>query len=139
MERLGMAEPLVISWLPEPECHPLWSGIYALLEPAAKLGGVPVLEENDLVWIAIDGPTIIAAATTRLLKDGPAELKHVGGGHMKDWFETFEAVLCAWALDCGADRFISRGRKGWGRLNAPLGWAVTGNENGLILYEKVLI
>jgi hypothetical protein len=134
----GVERPLVICWLPEPERHHLWPAIYALLEPAAKIGGVPVLEEHDLVWLAIDGPTILAAATTRLLKDGQAEIKHVGGGRMKDWFGPFEATLCAWARGCGATAFISRGRKGWGRLNTPLGWAVIGEEAGLTLYEKAL-
>lgn len=138
MDGFGVGQPLLICWLPDPTYHPLWNGIHALLEPAAKLGGCEVLDDNDLVWIAIDGPTIVAAATTRLLKDGQAEIKNVGGGHMRDWFAPFEATLCAWARDCGADTFISRGRKGWGRLNAPLGWAVTGEEDGRTLYEKAL-
>ena len=69
-----------IGILPDPESHPLWPGIYALLEPAAELGGVAVLEAGELVWIVSEGPMVMAAATTRICTNGTAEIILCGGG-----------------------------------------------------------
>lgn len=138
MGRVGVAESLVISWLPEPENHPLWPDIYRMLEPAAKVGNCPVLEDNDLVWIAIKGKTIVGAHTCRLLTDGPLEMVHTAGTGFREWFGPMEEALTDFARDCGAEKMISRGRKGWSRVNAPYGWKTVGEEDGLLLFEKEL-
>lgn len=131
-----MAEPLLISWLPEPENHPLWPDIYRLLEPAAKVGKCPVLEENDLVWIAVKDKMIVGAHTCRLLRDNRLELVHTAGTGFREWFGPMEEILTQFARDCGAWKMISRGRKGWARVNKAYGWRVTGEEDGLLLFEK---
>jgi hypothetical protein len=119
-----------IGVLPDPERHPLWPGIYALLEPAADLGGVAVLERDELVWIVSEGGEIKAAATTRMLVNGSAEIILCGGGEMHDWAVGLADMICRWAKDEGADRVRLAGRKGWARV---LGWP---EVNGVI--EKAL-
>lgn len=136
MGRLRVAEPLVVSYLPDPERHPLWEGIKSLLEPAAE--GYPVLTEGELVWIAFEGPLLFGAATTTLFNDGEAEIRLCGGRHGVRWIGLGEATVSAWARDCGATKLTLRGRKGWGRALRPFGWAATGTEDGKTLYEKVL-
>lgn len=134
-----MAESLVISWLPEPEKHPLWPDIYRMLEPAAKVGDCPVLEENDLVWIAIKGRTIVGAHTCRLLRDNRLQCVHIAGTKVREWFGPLDETLTDFARDCGAWKMISRGRKGWARVAKDYGWKVTGTEDGLMLYEKEML
>lgn len=121
---------MIISILPDPERHPLWDGIKGLLLPAAEMGGVPVLEENELVWVVVDGGQIIAAATTRVTVDGFAEIILCGGvGHRK-WAVELADMICDWAKREGADRVLLSGRKGWARV---LGWPIRGE-----VIEKVL-
>jgi len=127
-----------VSYLPDAEDHPLWPGIYTMLEPAAKLGAVEVLGKGHLVWIAADGGVIIGAATTRLLMDGGAELINVGGVRAKDWAKPLEDVICQWARACGCETIVSRGRKGWVRIVVPLGWKAVDVYKGMTLFEKVL-
>jgi len=43
-----------------------------------------------------------------------------------------------WARLAGAKRIAARGRKGWQRLNAPLGWEAIGQDGQTVFYEKVL-
>lgn len=119
-----------IGILPSPESHPLWPGIYALLEPAAELGGVNVLEPGELVWIVSDGPMVMAAATTRMCINGSAEIILCGGARARFWATDLADRICDWAAFNGAGCVRILGRKGWAKL---LGWP---ERNGLI--EKVL-
>ena len=127
---------MIVSYLPDPERHPLWEGIKGLLEPATD--GAPVLEENELVWIAFDGPTLFGAATTILYEDGEAQIRLCGGLCGSRWIGLGEATVSAWARDCGARKLTLSGRKGWGRVLRPFGWVACGTENGQTLYEKAL-
>lgn len=116
---------------------PFWGDIERVLKPAAARGGIPVWEPGELVWLAIEDGSIIGAATTRLLDNDTAELIQVSGTGFRRWGADFEALLCRWARDAGATRFVTRGRKGW--LRANLGWVPGGlDENGMILFEKAL-
>jgi hypothetical protein len=126
---------LIVSYLPDPEAHPLWEGIKEMLEPAAE--GFPVLTDGELVWLAFDGPTAFGAATTILYDDGEAQIRLCGGKHGKQWIALGEATVSAWARDCGATKLTLRGRKGWARA-LPAGWVATGIEDGKHTYEKVL-
>jgi hypothetical protein len=110
---------LIVSYLPDPERHPLWEGIKALLEPATD--GAPVLTKNELVWVAFDGPVLFGAATTILYNDGEAEVRLCGGKYAAQWLGLGEATVSAWARDCGAAKLITRGRKGWARVFPPGG------------------
>jgi hypothetical protein len=129
---------VIVSYLPDPESHPLWNGIRELLRPAAEYGGIPIKDEDELVWVAIDGPTIFAAATTLLWNDGEAELRLAGGARHREWIAPLDEMVSAWARDAGATRLTMRGRKGWARYARAFGWVVSGTEDGKQLYEKVL-
>ena len=129
----------MMGWLPDPERHPLWPGISALLEPAAKQGGCPVFEDGDLVWIVADQDRqIIGAVTTRGLDTGDAELVHVGGTRIRLWAGALEAEICKWARANNAPRIVAAGRKGWKPIVEPLGWHVVKNMDGVTYYAKEL-
>ena len=124
--------------MPEAEKSPLWPAIERLLRPAADYGDIDVFEDGDLVWVAFEGPTIFAAAVTRLLGD-EAELRIAAGTRFKEWIGLLDASVSAWARDCGADKLIMRGRKGWMRFADRFGWAVLGDDHkGRMMFEKDL-
>lgn len=125
-----------LGYCPDAPEQPYWGEIERILAPAAARGGIPVWEPGELVWIGIEHGKVIAAATTRMLDADTAELINVGGESLKRWVADMEALLCRWARDAGAKRFITRGRKGW--LRFKLGWKPCGKENGMILFEKAL-
>ena len=127
---------MIVSYLPEPEQHPLWEGIKELLRPAVTDG--EILDPGELVWIAIDGTTIVGAGTTAQIDDTTAAILAVGGTRHRDWIEQAEAAVSAWAQSNGATKLTMRGRKGWARYFRAFGWAVTGTENGQTVYEKDL-
>lgn len=129
---------MMVSFLPDAETRPYWNDLYLMLKPAADYGRCEVLEPDDLLWVAIDETEIVGAVTTRLLDGGETEIKHVAGHRMNEWVFEIEDMICEWSKACGADRCISRGRRGWGRLMRDKGWKATSEEDGLTLYEKVL-
>lgn len=127
-----------VSWLPDPERHPLWEGVKSLLEPAAKRGGIPV-DPDELIWIAHEDGVIFAAASTLLWGDGEAELRLAGGTRFRDWMGLLDEAVSGWAKAGGANRLTMRGRKGWARFARAFGWVVLDrDEDGRQLYEKVL-
>lgn len=124
-----------VSYLPDPENHPLWDEIRALLQPATI--GSPAYEPGELVWIAFDGPVMFGAGTTALFGD-VAEIRACGGHLHKEWVEQAEAAVSAWARQ-HATKLTMRGRKGWARYLRAFGWALLGeDEDGLTIFEKVL-
>lgn len=128
-----------IAYLPEPEAHPLWSAIKALLQPAADIGGIEVYGPGVLVWIAIEGDTVFAAMTTGL-SGTTAEILCAGGTRLNDWLPQWMIVAEEWARNCGAKWIECRGRKGWGRFAERYGWRTAGHDNnGLPVFEKELI
>ena len=127
-----------IAWLPEPESHPLWPAMVELLKPAADFGGMPVRDEDELVWIIYDGPTLYAVATTMLWDDGEAELRLAGGHLHRAWAGLLSETVSAWAKDAGAKKLTGRGRKGWARYARAFGWVASGEEDGRLIFEKVL-
>ena len=124
--------------MPDPERHPLWDGIKALLKPAADYGETSVHAPDELVWIAYEGGQIFGAVTTLCWDDGEATILLGAGTRLKDWMEPMEAVVSAWARDCGAERLTLRGRKGWARFARAFGWVASGEEDGRMIFEKEL-
>ncbi len=128
-----------ISYLPDAESHPLWPDIYRILEPAAKLGDVEVKENEDLVWVMFDGPTLYGAATTRLLPGDEVQIRCAGGTRFKDWMPLLDGIVADWGRDCGAWKATMRGRHGWARFAERFGWVALGkDEDGLTIFEKEL-
>jgi hypothetical protein len=129
---------LIVSYLPDPESHPLWNEIMELLRPAAEYGGIGVRDDDELVWIAFDGSTIFAAATACPAGD-EAQIRLAGGARHREWIEDFDGQVSAWARRNGAARLTMRGRKGWARYARAFGWGLCGtDEDGLTIYEKAL-
>lgn len=129
---------ILTGWLPRPQLQPYWNDLIDLLAMAAARGNVPAWQVGDLMWIAIDGGQVIGAASTRLLSDGRAELKHVAGTRVREWYPDLEDKICAWAANSGASVIVAEGRRGWVPLVARLGWKVAGSSDGRTLFEKVL-
>jgi hypothetical protein len=127
---------LNICYLPDAETHRLWPQIRALLEPAA--GDVPVEYEHQCVWLAHEGGTVFAAATTILWGNGEAELRFAGGCRHKDWVPQLSDTVSAWAKAAGARKLTMKGRKGWARYARDLGWATLGEQGGDMIYQKEL-
>lgn len=124
-----------VSYLPDPESHPLWPGISKLLEPAI-LEGAEVLDPNELVWIAYEGTTLFGAGTTALYDD-EAVILACGGFRHREWVKQAEGVVSAWARDCGAKKLTMRGRKGWARYFA--GWDCSQGDDGRWIFAKDLV
>ena len=128
-----------ISWLPEPEGHPLWPDILRLLQPAADIGRIDAYQPCDWVRIIYDGPVLYGAATTRLLPGDEAELRLAGGARSRDWMGLLDEAVSEWARLGGAYRLTMRGRVGWQRYAARFGWATLGkDEIGRTMFEKEL-
>ena len=128
---------MLVSYLPNPEAHPLWNDIKALLKPAADYGEIPVRDDDELVWIAFEDTVLFGAATTILYDDGEAEIRLAGGRHVARWIDGLN-ILESWARDAGASRLAMRGRRGWLRLVRRFGWDAVGIEDGRTIYEKDL-
>lgn len=135
--RRGM-ELIETGFLPDPQDWHLWNDTLALLDLAAKRGGIEPWADGDLLWIAIDDGLVIGAATTRLIEDGRAELKNVAGVKSRLWRGLLEEQICEWARCHAAPAIIARGRKGWAPIVEKMGWLRVGSEDGLTLYEKEL-
>lgn len=129
---------LNIGILEEPHLYRMWPGIKALLQTAARRSGSPAWEPGHQVWVVVDGPQIIAAATTRLVEGGEAELWHIAGTRVREWLADLDRLICEWATMNGAHRITCQGRKGWAKLSEPLGYRVYGKCGGMTYYEKVL-
>ena len=125
---------MIVSYLPDPESHPLWNGIKELLKPAVTDWEH---DEDELVWIAFDGPTLFGAGTTVLYDSGEASILACGGFQHRKWVEQAEGLVSAWARDCGATKLTMRGRRGWARYFRALGW-VTSDDGKQMRYEKDL-
>lgn len=125
-----------IGVIPDPENHRDWGAIKALLEPAARRGGVPVLEANELVWAVYDGPQLKGAATARLTHEGFGEVVLVGGSDAREWIHQLDWLLCSWMRREGMKSIRAYGRKGWVRVLQ--GWAVIGSDGEALGYEKTL-
>lgn len=127
-----------IRWMQEPEHHPTWPAIKALLQPAADVGGIEPYEPGDMVWLATENGTVFAAMTTRFA-NGVAEIRCVGGTRLRDWLPAWANVFEDWARACGADWLECRGRKGWGRFAERFGWRFSHtDQDGLPVFEKEL-
>lgn len=127
-----------IGIVPDPLKYHHWPKIKAMLEPAAKRGGVPILEAGELVWTAEDEGEVVGAATARLTTAKIGEVVLVGGIERKRWIEGLDSLLTQWFGLEGMTAMRAFGRKGWKRELEAMGWRVIGEEQGVTAYEKVL-
>jgi len=124
-----------IGVLPNPQNHPLWPAIEYYLEPAAKRGGVPILEENELVWVVLEDGELLGAATARLTKDF-GEVVLVGGKDHRRWIHKLDHAIGVAMKAAGKTKVRAYGRKGWVRVLKD--WAVIGSERDAVGYEREL-
>ena len=124
-----------IGIIPDPLNHPDWPKIKAFLEPAAKLGGVPVLDNREAVWAVYQGQ-LVAAATARLTDDQHGEIILCGGVGAKQWAMPLADLICRWFKDEGMKAAHIYGRRGWMRLLE--GWAVIGEADNMTGYKRAL-
>lgn len=77
-----------------------------------------VMEGDGLLWLALDGEKIEAAATTLLVNTDRhlvCIISALGGENMGHWLPLL-AEIEAWAKAEGAAKVRIFGRKGWGRV-----------------------
>jgi hypothetical protein len=82
---------MIVSYLPEPEQHPLWPAIKVKLLEPAMLDGAEVIDTNELIWIAYEGPTLFRGGNDRARKDGDevatiiacGGFKHIDGSNKR--------------------------------------------------------
>ena len=130
---------MIIGILPNPTRHKDWAKIKAYLEPAAKMGGVPVLEKHEEVWTVTEGGELLAAATGRILPDDKAgEIVLCGGRDVRRWVGQLQWLMCAWFRAEGMERVRIYGRKGWARFLHALGWNTISESGKVVAYEKAL-
>lgn len=126
---------MIIGIVPDPLSHPGWPQIEAFLEPAAKRGGVPVLEPGELVWVVYDG-SLVGAATARLTTDGFGEVILVGGRGHGRWIHELDEAIGSAMRDAGMKSVRAYGRKGWVRVLKN--WTVIGADGAAVGYERAL-
>ena len=130
---------MIIGILPNPTQREDWPVIAKMLEPAAKRGGVPILEEHEEVWIAREGQELFGAATARILPEEKiGEIVLVGGRDRKRWIGGLDWRLGCWLRQEGMKAVRAYGRKGWKRELERLGWKVIGKEGDVVAYERAL-
>lgn len=105
--------------------------------PAARLGGVPVLEPMEEVWTVHRGGELLAAATGRLTSEKSGEIVLCGGTDAKVWAALLANRMCDWFAHEGMKRARIYGRAGWARLLGD--WAVVGRKGPLTMLEKALV
>lgn len=127
-----------IGIVPDPVNQPDWPAIKAFLEPAAKRGGVPVLEKDEVVWSIYDETGLIGAVTARVTLDGFGEIVLVGGRDRKKWLAGLDRLLGKWLAREGMKSMRAYGRIGWRRELEALGWRVIGLEGKNMGFERVL-
>jgi hypothetical protein len=114
---------------PRPKKCKQWPQIKAWLEPAAKLGGVPILEKHE----------VIGAATARILPEEKlGEVVLVGGKDYKKWIGHLDWLLGCWFKMEGMTAIRAYGRKGWRRDLLPLGWHIISEHDKVTAYERPL-
>lgn len=127
-----------IGWLPSPTEWERWPEVVALLEPAARQGPVPILEDGEMVWVVLDGPAILGAATARLCENGSAEVVLVGGRDHRRWLDTLDDELGSAARAAGATRLTAYGRRGWAKALSRRGWEAIDMGNNERAYVRHL-
>jgi hypothetical protein len=129
----------MIGIIPNPEASSHWTDFKAFLAPAAKRGQLDTLiGPHELLWAVFDGQRPIAAATARLTEDNVAEVILVGGSDHRAWIAELDDLIGRAARDAGATCLRAYGRKGWIKTLKAQGWAVMGEADGLVMYERTL-
>lgn len=106
--------------------HEIWPHVAELIHGAVKRTNLShtldidddILHGHGLLWLACDGPKILAAMTTSLVntdRDKVCILTACGGGAMRAWLPLLSQIE-AYAKNEGCACVRIYGRKGWARV-----------------------
>jgi hypothetical protein len=113
-----------IGCVPDPRNWDRWPEVEAYLEPARARGGFPsVLDDDEVLFVVLDGGELLAAATAWLSTDRFVELKLLGGRDHKRWIRELDEHVGREARIAGATELRAWGRRGWAKQLGAMGWA----------------
>lgn len=96
------------------------------------------VEPNDLLWVAMEGDELCAAAIAWLSTDGECEVKLMGGRDHRRWLGLMSETIGNAAKDAGAYKLVAIGRAGWRRIAALHGWEECHPVGKLWMFERKL-
>lgn len=124
---------LVATGIPSTRIGDVWSDLWPLLEPAARLtrenidylGGIRAKELQ--CWAIYEQNRPVAGIVTRLWTDTTSgerisQIHLVGGSRLLEWAADFLDKLTAWAKAEGCVWLEAAGRPGWKRIAPRLGF-----------------
>lgn len=130
---------MIVGSVADPRKWNQWPEVEAYLEPARARGGFPsVLDDDEVLFVVMDGDELLAAATAWLSTDKYVEVKLVGGRDHRRWLGQLNEVIGAAAQEAGATRMIAIGRAGWAKALRPHGWAQCQPVEDHWLFERKL-
>jgi hypothetical protein len=130
---------MVIGAVSDPRLWDRWPEAEALLEPARARGDFPsVLDDDEILFVVLDGDELLACATAWLSTDRYVEVKLIGGRDYRRWLGELDKVIGAAARQAGAVRMIGIGRAGWSRILQRNGWVKLQPVEDHWLFEREL-
>jgi hypothetical protein len=129
---------LNIGAVPNPRDWEHWPKAEAFLEPARKLGNFDtVLEDDEALYVAMDGDELIGCVTARLC-EGFVEIPLIGGRDHLRWIPELDQMIGAAAKEAGATWMSGMGRRGWTKTLCALGWERLGEVDGSTVFRRRL-
>jgi len=117
-----------VSQVPAKHAFDVWPKVRPHLSRAAEythgrfdvedILGLIVEGEQDL-WIAFDGPDVKSAVTTSIVNYPRLRalcMQFTGGDDLKEWKAPMLSLLQQWAFDNNCDVIESSGRPGWAKV-----------------------
>lgn len=130
---------MIIGAVAEPLKWDRWPEAERLLEPARARGDfASCLEENEALYVVLDGDELLAAATAWLSTEHYVEVKLIGGRDHRRWLKELDERIGADARAAGATRMIGIGRRGWSRELLRRGWERCQPVEDHWLFERAL-
>jgi hypothetical protein len=129
---------LNVGAVPNPRDWEHWPKAEAFLEPARRLGNFDtVLEDDEALYVAMDGDELIGCVTARLC-EGFVEIPLIGGRDHLRWIPELDQMIGLAAHEAGAKWLQGWGRRGWEKTLTVLGWAKIKQDSKSNLYFRHL-
>lgn len=128
------AKDVIVIPVPKEMAGLVWDEVKGMLEKATftAVGKCDIhdvkagIEDGVyLLWVAMDGNTILAGMTTRIIeypKCRALALDWIGGVRMKDWLKLFNEQMVQHAKNNGCSHIEGYGRPAWLRWTRKFGW-----------------
>ena len=123
----------------------VWPGVRPLIERALEYADGETHSDDVLcfirerkmqLWAVFDGPAIIGASVTEIIKytrKTSVRVAYLAGDNFTEWMAEFDDILAAWGREQKADSIEVVGRKGWGRKLVGLKY----KERHVILRKEI--